>query len=68
MKKKICSRCSSSFNCREDRSDLCQCTRVYLKPGVRDYVKDNYNCLCPKCLKDTNDSFFSFGVNPKYAQ
>lgn len=64
---KMCPRCSSNFNCREDRADLCHCTRIYLLSGVRDYVKENYeSCLCPKCLKETNKNFFSFGVNPKY--
>ena len=65
---KMCPRCSSSFTCREDRTDLCHCTRIYLLSGVRDYIKENYEkCLCPSCLKETNKSFFSFGVNPKYA-
>ncbi|MFV0418848.1 MAG: cysteine-rich CWC family protein [Dysgonomonas sp.] len=65
--KKICPRCSSAFACREDRTDLCHCTHIYLLSGVRDYIKENYeNCLCPKCLKETNTSFHSFGVNPKY--
>ncbi|SHF42289.1 cysteine-rich CWC family protein [Dysgonomonas macrotermitis] len=65
--KKICPRCSNSFVCREDRTDLCSCTRVYLISGVRDYVKENYeSCLCPSCLKETSASFHSFGVNPKY--
>ncbi|WP_353120926.1 cysteine-rich CWC family protein [Dysgonomonas capnocytophagoides] len=65
--KKICPRCSASFACREDRTDLCHCTRIYLFSGVRDYIIDNYeNCLCPKCLKETNSSFHSFGINPKF--
>ncbi len=65
--KKICARCASPFVCREDRTDLCHCTHIYLVSGVRDYVKENYEtCLCPKCLKETNTSFHSFGVNPKY--
>lgn len=67
MHKKICPRCSTSFSCREDRTDLCQCTRTYVVPGVRDYVKENYdNCLCPQCLKETSQNFNSFGVNPKF--
>lgn len=66
MQKK-CPRCSSNFKCREDRTELCHCTRIHLFSGVRDYIKDNYqNCLCPQCLKETNQNFFSFGVNPKY--
>ena len=66
--KKICPRCSNSFVCREDRTDLCKCTHTYLIPGVRDYVKENYdNCLCSDCLKETSNSFHSFGVNPKFA-
>lgn len=65
--KKKCPRCSSDFVCREDRADLCGCTRVYLVPGVRDYVRDEYtSCLCASCLKEVSVSFHSFGVNPKY--
>lgn len=65
--KKICPRCSVNFTCREDRKDLCQCTRVYVMSEVKSYVKENYDkCLCPRCLKETNESFYSSGVNPKY--
>jgi len=65
--KKICPRCSSTFSCREDHTDLCHCTRIYLLTGVRDYIKESYDeCLCPHCLKETNMNFYSFGVNPKY--
>lgn len=66
---KICQRCSGSFICRQDRIDLCSCARLSLKPGVRDYIKENYgNCLCPQCLKEANDSFYTFGINPRYAK
>ncbi len=65
--KKICGRCSASFNCREDRIELCSCRKVTLVRGVRDYIKDNYqNCLCPKCLKETNAAFYAFEVNPAF--
>lgn len=65
--KKICPRCQKSFGCREDRTDLCSCTRIYVASGVRDYIKDTYeSCLCPDCLKETSRSFHSFGVNPIY--
>lgn len=68
MKKKICPRCSSDFVCREDRIELCQCSRVHLEVGVKDFIKDSYeDCLCPRCLRETNVSFYSFGVNPNYA-
>ena len=43
---KICPRCSNSFVCRQDRTDLCSCTRIYLLSGVRDYVKENYDEFC----------------------
>lgn len=67
--KKLCPRCSTSFVCREDRTDLCSCSRIYLLSGVRDYIKENYEaCLCPNCLKETNASFHSFGVNPRFQQ
>lgn len=66
--KKICARCSADFTCREDRTDLCQCTRTYMVPGSRDFVKDNYSsCLCHQCLKETSSSFYMVGVNPKFA-
>ena len=65
--KKICPRCNESFACREDRTDLCQCSRVYVVSEVREYIKESYEtCLCASCLKETNHSFYSFGVNPKY--
>ncbi|MDU1903985.1 MAG: cysteine-rich CWC family protein [Dysgonomonas sp.] len=66
MKKK-CSRCSADFTCRQDRIDLCGCSDVFLKPGVKDYIKENYgNCLCPQCLKTTNECFYLSGINPRY--
>ena len=62
--KKICARCSK---CREDRTDLCQCTHTYMVPGSKDFVKNNYdNCLCSACLKEISKSFYGFGVNPKF--
>lgn len=66
--RKTCSRCSSTFVCREDRTDVCHCTRIYLVSGVREYLSDNYSgCLCHQCLKETNDNFLGFGINPKYS-
>ncbi len=63
--KKVCQRCSKSFSCREDRIELCCCSKVSLAIGVRDYIKDNYNdCLCPQCLNEANDSFYAFDINP----
>jgi len=65
--KKRCKRCSTEFNCRADRIELCSCKKVNLVNGVRDYIKDNYaDCLCPKCLNETNMYFYAFSVNPKY--
>lgn len=65
--KKICPRCSANFTCREDRKDLCRCSRVYLSSEVKYFIKESYeSCLCPECLKETNTSFYSFGVNPQY--
>lgn len=67
MKKK-CVRCASAFVCREDRSELCQCKRVYMVPGSMDFVRDNFdNCLCASCLAEISKSFNAFGVNPKFA-
>lgn len=67
--KKICPRCSESFTCRQDRSEVCRCMHVCLNVGVREYVKQNYDaCLCPTCLKETSACFFAMGVNPKYGE
>ena len=65
--KKICTRCSTSFGCRQDRVELCKCSHTSLTPGTKDYIKDNYDdCLCPNCLKEISSSYNSMGVNPKY--
>lgn len=67
MNMKKCPRCASQFTCREDRIDLCQCSRIYLEPKAKDYIRDNFNnCLCPDCLKEISLNFSGFGVNPKY--
>lgn len=64
---KVCPRCSSSFKCREDRIELCSCSRIRMVIGVRDYLKDNYDtCLCPQCIDEANNSFYSIGINPKF--
>lgn len=65
--KKICQRCQSSFNCREDRIEFCSCRKVTLVSGVRDYIKESYeDCLCPNCLKETNTYFYALDVNPRF--
>lgn len=65
--KKICSRCSNSFVCREDRTDLCQCTRTYMVPGSKDYIKENFDdCVCSACRKEISSSYNAFGINPKF--
>lgn len=65
--KKICQRCSTAFGCREDRIELCNCRKISLTSAVRDYIKDNYaDCLCTKCLQETNTYFYAFDVNPEY--
>lgn len=64
---KVCPRCSEKFRCREDRIELCSCKKVSLVPGVRDFIKEDYeNCLCPECLKIVNENFNSYGINPRY--
>lgn len=65
--KKICPRCLSAFTCREDRTDVCRCTHIYMVPGSRDYIKDYFNkCLCPACQKEISDNYNGIGINPKY--
>nr|WP_297162399.1 cysteine-rich CWC family protein [uncultured Dysgonomonas sp.] len=64
---KICPRCSTSFRCREDRVELCNCSKTNKVIGLRDYVKDTYDgCLCPTCLEVANSTFYNIGINPKY--
>lgn len=64
---KICPRCSTTFRCREDRVELCSCSKTAKVIGLRDYVKDTYNeCLCPKCLQEANSTFYNIGINPKF--
>ncbi|MBF0576060.1 cysteine-rich CWC family protein [Dysgonomonas sp. GY617] len=55
---KICPCCSINFTCRVDKIELCNCSRINLAEGVRQYIKTTYgNCLCFDCLKDLNDQF-----------
>ncbi|WP_110309691.1 cysteine-rich CWC family protein [Dysgonomonas alginatilytica] len=55
---KTCPCCSSTFTCRVDKIELCNCTKLNLRDGVRQYIKTTYgNCLCFDCLKNLNDQF-----------
>lgn len=64
---KVCPRCLQIFKCREDRIDLCSCSKQAKKPGVKEYIRMEYNsCVCAKCLQETDNSFYGFGVNPLY--
>ena len=55
---KICPSCSSTFTCRVDQIELCNCTKLNLAKGARDYIKATYgNCLCSDCLKKINDKY-----------
>lgn len=66
MEKK-CPRCSATFRCREDRVDLCNCSKINKVAGLSDYIKETYNaCLCPKCMEDANSTFYNIGINPKF--
>ena len=55
---KLCPSCSSIFRCRVNQIELCNCTKLNLTKGVREYIKITYgNCLCFNCLKKLNDEF-----------
>lgn len=60
---KICPSCSSTFTCRVDQIELCNCAKLNLVKGVREYIKVTYgNCLCFDCLKKINDKFSLLSV------
>lgn len=55
---KTCPNCSSTFVCRVDQIELCNCVKINLEKGVKKYIKDTYgNCLCFDCLRKVNDEF-----------
>ncbi len=61
---KICPGCSSTFRCRVDQIELCNCRKLNLKKGVSEYIKVTYgNCLCFDCLKKINEEFVSSIIN-----
>jgi hypothetical protein len=49
---KICSRCSSTFECKPGNITQCQCYGVKLTRDEILFIKELYNdCLCVNCLK-----------------
>lgn len=63
---KTCPRCSAPFVCRVDQISLCNCKKVVLKEGVRNYIKTKYgNCLCIDCLSYINDNFDNIKESPE---
>ncbi|WP_029904458.1 cysteine-rich CWC family protein [Prevotella sp. 10(H)] len=64
---KICGKCAAVFVCRQDKVELCHCSKIKLREGIRQYIKENYaNCLCSKCLEETNNNFYPLDVNPEF--
>lgn len=52
---KKCPGCFSIFECRVDQIELCNCAKLNLTKGTREYIKDTYeSCLCFDCLKKIN--------------
>lgn len=48
---KRCPRCNSSFNCKTDTVQNCQCKAVLLTPEQLEYIARHYDdCLCARCL------------------
>lgn len=48
---KICPRCNSSFECRNDNILECDCNTVMLSGEDYQHISKNYtDCLCIKCL------------------
>lgn len=49
---KKCPGCFSIFECRVDQIKLCNCAKLNLTKGTREYIRDTYgSCLCFDCLK-----------------
>jgi len=64
---KVCPRCGGLFSCMNDRILECQCAFVQLDARQRAYLGTHYtDCLCHACLKDIQDYFYAFDVNPRY--
>ncbi len=52
---KNCPRCGSSFECRPENIDQCQCREVQLSAPTLAYLaQTEYDCLCKKCLEELN--------------
>lgn len=53
MISKICSRCQSSFECRFDDIQNCQCNTVSPSTPTRQFLsKTHFDCLCKNCLAE----------------
>ncbi len=50
---KICPRCGTSFECRHNDIERCDCAKVPMDAPLRIFLKKNYGerCLCVSCLK-----------------
>ena len=65
---KVCPRCGARFECLRDSITNCHCAGVPLADAVRRFIGDNYEgCLCNGCLRLVGDTFYSAGINPRYA-
>lgn len=54
---KICPRCATVFVCRVDNIRLCNCGKIILNDGVREYIKQHWGkCLCFDCLTNINQN------------
>lgn len=52
---KICQRCQTSFDCRMDDIENCQCNSIDIcEAGNYFLKKTKYDCLCKNCLADIN--------------
>ncbi len=46
----------------------CLCAGVALDDAQRRFIADNYDdCLCNDCLRILRETFYSTGINPRYA-
>lgn len=57
---KRCPRCGSSFECKANRVERCDCLGVTLCDAALEELSTHYeDCLCVPCLREINNLFES---------
>lgn len=66
--KKVCPRCGMTFSYTGNQAAV---IRMFLQLDVlqRNYIAENYdNCLCDNCVREIEEFFYTFSVNPHYCK